>query len=662
MHAATGTGRLIAGRYRLQDPIGRGAMGIVWRGRDELLARDVAIKEVQITSHADPADAEALYQRTLREARTAARLNHPSVVTVYDVVEENASPWIVMELVEARSLDRIIIEDGPLPPLQAAQIGASLVSALATAHAAGVLHRDVKPSNVLVTSDGRAVLTDFGIAMFAEDPAMTLAGMVVGTPGFTAPERIRGDVASAASDLWSVGATLYAAVEGRGPFDRVGGSSVISAGVALEDAPTAPSAGPLGPVINALLSKDPGTRPDATTAGRLLADAETVARTGERMQGEDWRAAELDGNDRTTDMSTGNGAGDSAIAASESGPDPAAPAKSGLAGGPVLWRPIGPGGSGRRGDGGPSGPASGPGGGEPTEPADPAKRSSGPWRLIVTGIAIVAIAAAAIVGWNMYSHSHSAQALQSSLPPGVSAPAAAGGNGPGDASKATPANGTSGKTPGSTNSGGALGSHPSANSSGQPSGSPTPGNGATASPTPSPASSSPSPPTTPPVLPPGYKWNKFSPLVLGSTAGFKIGMPDAWTQSIGVLLAHLNMPLRGFHLTVGLDAWAYIKPLAQAHYLYNQDRVTYHNFRLLTISSVQFSRIGGYKTASAAELKFSWTKITGGSFTELVILVTLNTKLGQQPYAFTLWAPANSYSAAHDVFRTALPTFRPVTS
>src|SRR5215472_15898799 len=144
MHAATGTGRLIAGRYRLQDPIGRGAMGIVWRGRDELLARDVAIKEVQITSHADPADAEALYQRTLREARTAARLNHPSVVTVYDVVEENASPWIVMELVEARSLDRIIIEDGPLPPLQAAQIGASLVSALATAHAAGVLHSDVR--------------------------------------------------------------------------------------------------------------------------------------------------------------------------------------------------------------------------------------------------------------------------------------------------------------------------------------------------------------------------------------------------------------------------------------------------------------------------------------------------------------------------------------
>ena len=154
MHAVTGTGRLLAGRYRLEDPIGRGAMGIVWRGRDELLARDVAVKEVQITAHASPAEAEAIYQRTLREARTAARLNHPGVVTVYDVLEENGSPWIIMELVEARSLDRIIAEDGPLPPAEAARLGTSLIGALAAAHAAGVLHRDVKPSNVLVSSEG----------------------------------------------------------------------------------------------------------------------------------------------------------------------------------------------------------------------------------------------------------------------------------------------------------------------------------------------------------------------------------------------------------------------------------------------------------------------------------------------------------------------------
>ena len=292
MHAVMGSGRLIAGRYRLQGPIGRGAMGIVWRGRDELLARDVAVKEVQITAQASPADAEGIYQRTLREARTAARLSHPGVVTVFDVVEENGSPWIVMELVNARSLDRVITEDGPLPPLQAAELGASLVGALATAHAAGVLHRDVKPSNVLVTEDGKAVLTDFGIATFAEDPSLTLVGMVVGTPGFTAPERVRGNGATPASDLWSLGATLYAAVEGRGPFDRVGGSAAIIAGVANEAAPRAPSAGPLGPVIDALLSREPGTRPDATTAARLLTDAATAARTGARPLGDGWLAAE----------------------------------------------------------------------------------------------------------------------------------------------------------------------------------------------------------------------------------------------------------------------------------------------------------------------------------------------------------------------------------
>jgi eukaryotic-like serine/threonine-protein kinase len=273
MHAVMGTGRLIAARYRLQGPLGRGAMGIVWRGRDELLHRDVAVKEVQISALAPASEAEAIYQRTLREARTAARLSHPGVVTIFDVVEEDGSPWIVMELIAGRSLDQVIAEDGPLPPPHAASLGTSLLGALATAHAAGVLHRDVKPGNVLVTADGRAVLTDFGIATFAEDPSLTQVGMVVGTPGFTAPERVRGESATPASDLWSLGATLYAAVEGRGPFDRAGGATAITTGVAMEDAPRAPSAGPLGPVIDALLRRDPAARPDAAAAGTLLAKA-----------------------------------------------------------------------------------------------------------------------------------------------------------------------------------------------------------------------------------------------------------------------------------------------------------------------------------------------------------------------------------------------------
>ncbi len=208
MHSALGAGHVVAGRYRLLDQVGRGAMGIVWRGQDELLDRDVAIKQIVLAPMASATEARASYERTLREARTAARLSHPGVVTVFDVVEEDGSPWIVMELVRARPLDQVIAEDGPLPPARAAQLGLGLLEALTSAHEAGVLHRDVKPSNVLISPDGKAVLTDFGIATIQGDPGLTQAGMVVGTPGFSPPERVRGGPATRASDLWSLGATL----------------------------------------------------------------------------------------------------------------------------------------------------------------------------------------------------------------------------------------------------------------------------------------------------------------------------------------------------------------------------------------------------------------------------------------------------------------------
>jgi len=165
-----GTGRVIAGRYRLEEPIGRGAMGTVWRAWDEILDRVVAVKELRISDSLPPEERGKAFQRTHREARTAARLSHPGLVTVFDVAEEDGRPWIIMELVEASSLDQIIEQDGPLPPHRAAEAGRQLLSALATAHAAGVLHRDVKPSNVLLTDGGRAVLTDFGIATFQGDP------------------------------------------------------------------------------------------------------------------------------------------------------------------------------------------------------------------------------------------------------------------------------------------------------------------------------------------------------------------------------------------------------------------------------------------------------------------------------------------------------------
>ena len=272
MHPLADTGRVIAGRYRLEAPIGRGAMGVVWRARDQLLDRDVAVKEVQIAETLTDAERANAYQRTLREAKTAARLNHPAVVTVYDVCEDEGRPWIVMQLVSAQSLDQVLAASGPLSPRRAAEMARQLLSALSVAHAAGVMHRDVKPSNVLLGSDDRAVLTDFGIATFQGDPKLTQTGMVMGSPGFTAPERIRGEDASPASDLWSLGATLFAAVEGHGPFEKRGGAITTMSAIINEDAPEAPTAGALGPVIAALLRREPADRPDASAATRMIND------------------------------------------------------------------------------------------------------------------------------------------------------------------------------------------------------------------------------------------------------------------------------------------------------------------------------------------------------------------------------------------------------
>ncbi len=272
MHPLADTGRVIAGRYRLQAPIGRGAMGVVWRARDQLLDRDVAVKEVKIAETLSDQERAHAYQRTLREAKTAARLNHPAVVTVYDVAEDGGRPWIVMQLVNAQSLDQVLAASGPLSPRRAAEMGRQLLSGLSVAHAAGVMHRDVKPSNVLLGDDDRAVLTDFGIATFQGDPKLTQTGMVMGSPGFTAPERIRGEDASPASDLWSLGATLFAAVEGHGPFEKRGGAVTTMSAIINEDAPDALTAGAMGPVIAALLRREPRDRPDAVRAARMITD------------------------------------------------------------------------------------------------------------------------------------------------------------------------------------------------------------------------------------------------------------------------------------------------------------------------------------------------------------------------------------------------------
>ncbi|GAA3775340.1 hypothetical protein GCM10022403_007770 [Streptomyces coacervatus] len=271
---ADGTGRLLAGRYRVVAQLGRGGMGVVWRAVDEVLGREVAVKELRTYTDAGGPELADLRLRMQREARAAARVRHPAVVAVHDVAEVDGRPLIVMELVDGPSLEQVLRERGSLDPVEAAGIGAKVMDALAAAHRAGVLHRDVKPGNILLERSGRVVLTDFGIAAM-EDPGdgaathLTRSGALVGSLDYLAPERAQGADAGPASDVWALGATLYAAVEGSSPFHRTSTYSTLTA-IVTEPLPEPERAGPLAPVLQQLLDKRPDTRPDAEQARVLL--------------------------------------------------------------------------------------------------------------------------------------------------------------------------------------------------------------------------------------------------------------------------------------------------------------------------------------------------------------------------------------------------------
>ncbi|CAL9447768.1 Serine_threonine-protein kinase PknD [Streptomyces sp. enrichment culture] len=269
------SGRVIAGRYRLQDRLGRGGMGVVWRATDQLLGRQVAVKELPLDDTPSAAQARHRRERTLREARAVAQLSHPNVIVVHDVVEHDERPYIVMELIDGGSLADRVAAHGPVDAREAARIGVALLGALRTAHAAGVLHRDVKPSNVLIAGDGRVVLTDFGVAHVAGTSTLTESGTLVGSPEYTAPERMSGVRTGPESDLWSLGALLCAALSGVSPFHRDSLGGVLHAVVSEEIRPPA-QAGPLLPVVRGLLERDPDRRLDAARAeGMLRAFLET---------------------------------------------------------------------------------------------------------------------------------------------------------------------------------------------------------------------------------------------------------------------------------------------------------------------------------------------------------------------------------------------------
>ncbi|HEX6355420.1 serine/threonine-protein kinase [Actinophytocola sp.] len=276
---STRVGHVVGGRYRLVAELGSGGFGRVWRARDETLDVDVAIKELRLLPGMSPAEQAERLARATREARNAARLRmHKNIVAIHDIVVEDGLPWIVMDLIDGRSLDEHLRTHGPLPVDRVATIAVALLAAIGAAHREGVVHRDIKPANVMLAEDGRVLLTDFGTAVHDTDTALTATGMVVGSPEYTAPERLRGTDGLPASDLFSLGATLFQAVEGVSPFHRGSPTATLSA-VLLDPAPVPRRAGPLTRVITGLLDKNLATRPtvpEALAMAGVPADASTT--------------------------------------------------------------------------------------------------------------------------------------------------------------------------------------------------------------------------------------------------------------------------------------------------------------------------------------------------------------------------------------------------
>ncbi|MDX3102037.1 serine/threonine-protein kinase [Nonomuraea angiospora] len=267
--AADVRGERVAGRYRVLTALGQGGMGTIWLAHDELLDRQVAIKELRIPESLPASEREEAVQRSMREAMAAAQLRHPNIITIHDVLVHNGMSWIVMELLTGRDLKDAVAAEGPWAPQRVATLGLQMLDALSTAHAHGIQHRDVKPANVFLTDDGRVVLTDFGIARLEDQATITESGLLLGSPGYIAPERLRGERGGPASDLWSLAATLYSAVEGMAPYAGTSPMAVLRDALTLP--PRAPTrAGSLGPVLIHMMAREPHQRPDARTAAHLL--------------------------------------------------------------------------------------------------------------------------------------------------------------------------------------------------------------------------------------------------------------------------------------------------------------------------------------------------------------------------------------------------------
>ncbi|GHC71454.1 hypothetical protein GCM10007079_03840 [Nocardiopsis terrae] len=324
-------GRVLANRYRLDEIIGAGGMGRVWRGTDTLLDRTVAVKELTTPPNLPSHEVDVLRTRMLREARSAAQLSHPAIITVFDVAEEDGRPWIVMELVRGPSLGDIIREEGTLPVRRAADIGEQMAAGLAEAHNRGIVHRDIKPGNVLIAGNDRAVLTDFGIAHLDGSTHLTSTGLLIGSPSYLAPEIAHGRSATPASDMWALGITLYQAVEGGLPFDRPTPMATLTA-IVTQDLPETPNAGALRPVLEALCEKDPEDRPSVSEVRALLREVRSAggASTTTVAPAPDTADSSPEASDPGAgpewNRVTGQGTVDRAVSAAGSAPSPSPPA------------------------------------------------------------------------------------------------------------------------------------------------------------------------------------------------------------------------------------------------------------------------------------------------------------------------------------------------
>lgn len=602
-------------------------MGVVWRARDELLDRDVAVKEVQVAETLTDDERANAYQRTLREAKTAARLSHPAVVSVFDVASDDGRPWIVMELIDSRSLDQVLASSGPMPARAVAEIGRQLLSALTVAHAAGVLHRDVKPSNVLIAGDGRAVLTDFGIATFQGDPKLTATGMVMGSPGFTAPERIRGGDATPASDLWSLGATLYAAVEGRGPYEARGGAITTMSAVINEDAPVAPSAGALEPVIASLLRRDPSQRPDAITATRMIGDV--LPLLPDRPSGGGYQPTAL--ATAAPPPAAPSPGGPSPGAPSPAAPSPAAPSQDAAAstrrsGGEApppdfsSWYSSSR--SGERGSGWSayqSGPPTPPGPGVPgpvrsSSGYEPARRGGGVrWALVLVILALLG-AAAGVVAVILVRHNHNAGS------PGTAGSGTAGST-PTATSPATVATPTSGG-----GGGGAPGDSLVGSINHQPLGS----------------------------VPSGYTSYQLTGATAGTTAGFGIGYPSAgWSESVKTHSTYFRLS-QATYAQVDLTSHTYPNDMLQeANYVKNASMQFHPGYHQIALARMTIRGVPG------AYWEFTWNN-NGVTTRWLDFMWVADTSAGAQSYAMLFSAPQSAWNQLSPTFAAIAQSFETV--